>query len=245
MRKTRTLLLASILLVLSGFPALGGDFSTLNFIGFSKDGRFLAFEEYGVADGSGFPYSSFYFIDVEKNFYAAPAVHVRIERETATEQQARSRAKLNAAANLRKFRIVDRNIGKLVVTRLLTDVSVNHFFKDADDTQTINFAELIASMYRDGDYDLILKPVSVKTKECDIFDQPIYKFDLTLRDNNAEKTIVLQRDSALPASRSCPLHYAIQYVYLYESYIVVFLNSYSTGFEGPDMRYLAVTGRFK
>ncbi len=245
MQKTRTVLLASILLLLSGIPALAGDFATLNFIGFSKDGRFLAFEEYGVADGSGFPYSSFYFIDVEKNTFAAPAVHVRIERETATEQQARSRAKVNAAPNLRKFRIVDRNTGKLVVSRLLTDISGNQFFKEADDTQTINFAELIASMYREGNYDLILKPVGVKTKECDIFDQPIYKFDLSLRDNNAEKTIVLQRDSTLPASRSCPLHYAIQFVYLYDTYVVVFLNSYSTGFEGPDMRYLAVTGRFK
>lgn len=245
MRNKRTLLPAVVLLLLSAMPALAGDYATLSFIGFSKDGRYLAFEEHGVQDGSGFPYSNIYFIDVEKNSFAAPAVKVRIDRETATEQLARTRARLNAAAALRRLRIVDRNTGTLVVTRLLTDVSVNHFYKEADDTQTVNFAELISSMYRQGDYDLTLKPVEVKTKECDIFDQPIYKLDLTLRDNTAEKTIVLQRDTTLPASRSCPIHYAIQFVYLYDAYIVVFLNSYATGFEGPDMRYLAVTGRFK
>ena len=105
-------LLAILVLIGASTISFAGDFATLNFIGFSKDGRYLAFEEYGTQDGSGFPYSSIYFIDVAKNAYAAKSINVRLDSETATERQARAKAKLNAAASLRRLRIVERNIGR-------------------------------------------------------------------------------------------------------------------------------------
>ena len=49
----------------------------------------------------------------------------------------------------------------------------------------------------------------------------------------------------LPESRNCPHTYSIQNVYVYENRVAVFLNVYTTGFEGPDMRFLAVTGNYK
>lgn len=246
MRNSRTLLLVAAVVLLAAATASAGDFATLNFLGFSRDGRYLAFEEHGVQDGSGFPYSSIYFVDVAKNSFAAPAVHVRLENESATEQQSRSRSRTLAASVLRRLRIVERNTGTLIVSRLLTDVDLNTHLKDSpDEDERINFAEVIGSIYRRGDYDLILKPVAVKTKDCEYADSPVYTFELSLKDNTAKTTRTLQRDTALPASRSCPLDYAIQYVYLYDDFIAVFLNMYRIGFEGPDMRYLVVTGRYK
>ena len=246
MQNTRIFLLAFVVLFLISTTARAGDFATLNVIGFSKDGRYLAFEEYGTQDGSGFPYSSIYFIDVAKNIYAAKSVNVRLESETATEKLARSRSRLGANASLRKLRIVERNVGTIVVSRLLTDVAVNNFLSDEPaKSQTINFAEIIGSMYRSGDFDLILKPVEVKTDACAYSDYPIYKFELSLNDKSNNRTTMLQKDSTLPASRPCPFDYAMQYVYLYENYVAVFVATYSIGFEGPDLRYLAVTGAFK
>lgn len=246
MQNTRTLLLAFVVLFFISTTIRAGDFATLNFIGFSKDGKYLAFEEYGVHDGSGFPYSSIYFVDVVKNVYAAKSVNVRIESETATEKLARSRARLGANASMRKLGIIERNVGALVVSRLHTDVAVNNFIADEPDkTQTINFAEIIGSMYRAGDYELILKPIEVKSKDCELTGQPAYKFELSLKDKQSDRATILQKDSALPGSRFCPLDYSMQYVYLYENYIVVFVSTYTIGFEGPDMRYLAVTGTFK
>lgn len=246
MLKTRISVLAVVVLLLTA-TTRAGDFATLNFIGFSKNGRYLAFEEYGTQDGSGFPYSNYYFIDVEKNAYAAPSIAIRIDSETAEEPQARARAKARAAATLRRLRILDRNTGTMVVSRMLTDAGVNNFLSDdPDKTQTINFAEIIGSMYRAGDYDLILKPVQIeKTKDCDYSDPPIYKFELSLKNKDTDKTVVLQKDGRLPSSRWCPMDYAMQFVYLYEDSIAVFINTYSIGFEGPDMRYLVVTGKFK
>ena len=245
MNHSRFALLA-IVLLLTSLTVSAGDFATLNFIGFSKDGKYLAFEEHGTHDGSGFPYSDIYFIDVAKNSFAAAPVRVRIENEVATERQARNNARLKATPSLRKFRIVEKNTGTMVVSRLLTDVAVNNFLSsDADKTQTVNFAEIIGSMYRLGDYDLTLRPTEIKNKDCDYSDRPIYKLQLSLQEKEQNKTLILQKDDTLPSSRSCPIHYAIQYVYLYENNIAVFLNTYHIGFEGPDMRYMAVTGKYK
>ena len=92
MKNLRTATLVFVFLCALSSIASAGDFATLNFIGFSKDGRYLAFEEYGTQDGSGFPYSNFYFVDVVKNIFAAKSIIVRLDNEAATERQARTRA---------------------------------------------------------------------------------------------------------------------------------------------------------
>jgi len=245
MRKTKLFLLAATAVLIFRSIALAGDYATLNFLGFSKDGRYLAFEEYGVQDGSGFPYSNFYFVDVAKNSFAARSVYVRIDDEQAKERLARSRARVKAAATLKRLRIVTGNTGQLTVSRMLTDLNVQG--PGSGKPQKINFAEIVGSMYRRGDYELVLNPIEVKVRDkaCDYSDQPIYKFELSLKDKDADKTVILQKDVGLPNSRFCPIDYSMQFVYLYEDNIAVFLNVYDIGFEGPDMRYLVVTGKYK
>lgn len=244
MKTTRIFALVALTLFVLCSTAAAGDFATLNFIGFSKDGRYLAFEEYGEQDGSGFPYSNIYFVDVVKNSYAATPVKVRIDKENTTERLARSRAKLGAGAALRRLQIIEGNTGSLVVARLLTDTKA--YGDSKGDEQTINFAEIVGSMYRQGHYDLVLKWSEVKgVKDCDYNDDPVQKLELVLKDTGADTTKVLQRDANLPASRACPLSYRMQYVYLYQDHIAVFLNTYHMGFEGPDLRYMVVTGKYK
>jgi predicted secreted protein len=248
MKNLRTATLVFVFLCAFSSLIRAGDFATFNFIGFSKDGRYLAFEEYGSQDGSGFPYSNIYIVDVAKNTFAVKPVTVRIYKETATERLARSRARLGAASALKKLGIVAGNTGKLVVSRVLTDISGNHFYsEDPDGVQKLNFAEIVGSMYRSGDWDLSLKSIATKTKECAYAeeDYKIYMLDLSVYDRERQRTISLQKDSSLPASRGCPINYAVQHVYLYEDYVAVFINTYHMGFEGPDMRYMVVTGKIK
>ena len=104
---------------------------------------------------------------------------------------------------------------------------------------------MVDSMYTEGDYDLVLDLAEVKTKACEYEELPVYQLTLTLKDKKAETTTVLQRDATLPPSRGCPINYGMQYVYLYKTNIAVFLDYYTTGFEGPDMRYLVATGTYK
>ena len=52
---------------------------------------------------------------------------------------------------------------------------------------------------------------------------------------------ILQKDNVIPANRQCPSSYSIEQVWFYDGKIAVFLNYYKRGFEGSDMRYMAVT----
>ena len=72
------------LALLLAAPAVAGDRALADFIGFSEDGRYFAFEEYGVQDGSGFPYSTIYVIDLTDDT-GCPA------RPTATRPTTRPR----------------------------------------------------------------------------------------------------------------------------------------------------------
>ncbi|MEO7540159.1 MAG: DUF2259 domain-containing protein [Pyrinomonadaceae bacterium] len=236
LRLTLTLL---VLFFVSVSTALAGDYSTLNFIGFSKDGRYLAFEEYGTQDGSGFPYSSYFFIDTAKNAYAAPQVKARIESESASEASARSKAALLAAKNLKQFGIVQGNTGQHVVSHIINDLTL-------DETETIvRFAEEIGSAYQKGVYELTVKPLPVKNKACEPYELDTFMLHLTLANKDDETTKVLQKDTVLPESRGCVMSYRIQDVYLYKGTIAVFLNVFTPGFEGPDMRFITVTGSLK
>lgn len=234
-----SLVFAAVLLLATNCVA--GDFATLNVIGFSKDGRYLAFEEYGIQDGSGFPYSNIYFIDVAKNAYAAPLIAVTIERETAVESTARNRSALLAAKKLKQLGIVKGNTGKLVVSHLMTDLT----FDGEVDKSVIKFAEEIGSMYHRGDYELSLSEIPIKTKECEPFEMETNMLELKLTNKDDDTSKFLQKDTTLPSSRGCALYYRMQDVYLYKDFITVFVGVFTQGFEGPDMRFMAVTGTLK
>ncbi|MGI9055459.1 MAG: DUF2259 domain-containing protein [Pyrinomonadaceae bacterium] len=249
--KNYLLLLAFFAFSLIPANVFAGDYATLNFIGFSKDGKYLAFEEYGVQDGSGFPYSNIYFINVEKNSYAAPPIMKTVkepinENAIPTENAIRLAAKKAAAANLKKFKVIQGNTGKMVVARLLTDLNAGNVEPgDEGRDQIVEFTDYRDSSYYERAFALLLKTSVVKTKTCDYAYNEILKFDLTLKDTKAETEKILQSDKVLPESRNCPHAYSIQNVYVYENRIAVFLNTYTTGFEGPDMRFMTVTGNYK
>lgn len=240
------LLFAFFAFILLTANVFAGDYARLNFIGFSKDGNFLAFEEYGTQDGSGFPYSNIFFVDTAKNSFAAAPIKIRLDNESATESAARVKAKTAVALNLRKFKIIVGNTGEMLVARLLTDLSADKISPgDANKNQFVKFTDYRVSNYYENEFELSLTTSKVKTKTCEYASDQVLKFDLTLKNTKANTLKILQSDKTLPETRNCPLAYSIQNVYVYQNRITVFLNVYTMGFEGPDMRFLSVAGIYK
>lgn len=244
MRVRYFLCIALTLAALSASPALAGDFANLGFVGFSRDGRYLAIEEYGSQDGSGYPYANIYFIDTAKNTYAAPRVAVMIENESASEASARTRAAALAAAKLKRFGIVKDNSGKLLVAHLMTDTTYDDG-SNKDSGLKVTFDEEVWSMRRKGFYEIALKPVKTKVKDCEAYEQDTFMLELMLTDQSTDTSRFLQKDTALPVARGCALSYSLQNVYLYKGLLAVLIQVYTQGFEGPDMRYMVVTGKLK
>ncbi|MEP6847736.1 MAG: DUF2259 domain-containing protein [Acidobacteriota bacterium] len=129
--KTITLLGGSML-VIAAFSStiFASDYADLNFIGFSLDGKYMAFEQYGKRDENDLDsdenYAETFFIEVAKDSYALPPSAYACDLGEVTQAACRQRlARYNAktAAALKKLGIIRRNTGRQVVAHLLNDWS--------------------------------------------------------------------------------------------------------------------------
>ena len=220
----RLLFAGAVLAAAAGLRA--GDLAELNFLGFSEDGARFAYEQFGVQDGSGFGYSQIYFVDAAKNAWAGPPVAVEDEKGESLEA-VRARARKAAEPSLQKFGVVAGNTGDHLLSHPMTDLGV--------EDRLAKFRSLSAP----EPYELRLEETPVKSAVCEERGQPAAL--LTVNLTFAGNVRVLQKDIALPRSRgACPGGYRVQDVYVYKNTLAVFLNVYTAGFEGPDMRYLAL-----
>ncbi len=228
-------LILTILLLITSSLTWAGDAAQLNFIGFSKTGKNLAFQEYGTEDGSNVTYATTYFIDVEKNKYAAKPVTTRNENDkNKLSEHSVQQINLGQATDLlTQLGIVTHNRGQKLASRLITDLGVNP--KEVQFVLTPPLGGTLPSRYT-------LK-LTEESAEADCFGMGEPKI-FTLSLFKGEQESILQKDTQIPQSRGCPLSYRIQDVYWYQDkYIAVFINILTLGFEGQNLRYQVVTGK--
>lgn len=234
MKFLHSLLLLTCSTVFSPTLLFAGDAAKLHFLGFSESGKFLAFQEYGKEEGSGEAYANLYFIDVEGNKYASKSITTR-SHTSASETAIRQTNLEQATDPLKKLGIVADNQGTPVVTHLLTDIGV--------DSKTVKFTmgvPLAGSSY--STYAITVAEIADLSQECASLGET-KMLTLTLKNEGEKKTSMLQKDTHIPKSRGCALGYRIQEVFVYrEKYLVIFLNVFLPGFEGQNLRYLAITG---
>jgi len=63
-------LIALLLFACSAIAAQAGDYAERRIIGFSANGKYFAFQQFGVQDGSGFPYSEIFIINTDTDTWA-------------------------------------------------------------------------------------------------------------------------------------------------------------------------------
>src|SRR6478609_780707 len=99
--------LALLALIIFGTTrALAADGAAFNAIGYSPDGRYFAFEQYGVQDGSGFPYWDVFVIDLKANEWVKGSPYrALLESEEARPAAARDQARTAAAPTLKALDI--------------------------------------------------------------------------------------------------------------------------------------------
>jgi predicted secreted protein len=229
----------ALFLALSPWLALAGDDPSLNVLGFSKDGKYLAFEQYGEHDGSGFPFSKVHFVDCEKNLLAAPSVEVNLEDENATQTQARDKAHQQATNSLTKLGIVQGDTGIHLLSHMPSDLNA----AKPDDAAAEEVVRFTMGGRNMNEYELKLTSLPTTLKDCEVFGFDTFYMELSLTNKTSNETAVLQKDTRLPKSRGCVMDYAIQDVYRSEGFIAVFIRYKTPGFEGPDSAFMAVSGR--
>lgn len=240
--KGRLAALTMLALGMTG-PAFAGDMATVNPLGFSADGNIFAFEQYGIQDGSGFPYSEIFVIDTGKDaFLPKTPIRVRIDDEMAGLSEARTKAAGNAAPILTQHGIADHP-GHLVALNPVSEI-------DAP-AHELRYRAFPAEPAFGEPYRLSLSQNDAEAPEgCKDLGVPIKGFRLSLTEKDGQATdISLYEDSDdIPSSRRCPTGYRIGGVVTFhpmngEPVHVALVLMLSYGFEGRDGRWIAVPFR--
>ena len=231
-----TVLLAASLMAA---PALAGDRAMIDIIGYSPDYRYFAFEEYGMQDGSGFPYSNIYVLDLPSDSWVkGTPVRVMIEDDSANSTEADARQKAWAEAKPK--------LDELEVRESAEWIAMNGDGEPGDGTSLTFGSPGYSFNDPQGSYMLTLETFPAEAGEdfCTGLVDVNLGFALTLDDNGTVRE--LHRDTGkLPASRGCPMAYRIHGVVARPASDgvhagVAVISVFPYGFEGPDRRFIAV-----
>ncbi|MER8385591.1 DUF2259 domain-containing protein [Mesorhizobium sp. M1428] len=252
--------IATLALVLAS-AAQAGDAAARRIIGFSPDGNYFAFEQYGKLDAgaSDSGWSEIDIIDTRTDEFVGgkPIVIVdETEDATLTLAQARERAAAQAAPLLAKYAIAPRGER--------TGLDKFTFPDDMVAYNDIARLEQVSQKWLSPAYDeLGISTIQLEqiladsTADCSSsFDGTqqgettgkALGFRLTLQGQDGKPIKLLHEDKAVPGSRNCPTSYSLSESYAFTpdgkpGVLAVLVQRFSQGFEGRDRRFIAVTGR--
>jgi predicted secreted protein len=228
---------AALLAGLAAAPALAGDRALFEIVGYSGDGRHFAFEEYGIQDGSGFPYANVYVIDLDADrWVSGTPIRVLLRNEEAALHAAREQARQQAAPKLAALSIVEP--GHLI--------ALNGDGEPGDGLRLEFGAVGYVAGELHSQHALSLEIFDAATPDdCALFlGEEAKGFALHLSGDDGTRE--LHRDTGtLPRSRGCATAYRIYGVVARPDSGtiaggVAIVSNYPFGFEGPDRRFLAV-----
>lgn len=228
---------AAALMACAAAPAAAGDRALIDYIGYSEDSRYFAFEEFGIQDGSGFAYSNIFVVDLSNDSWVVGTpVRVTAGTEDRTLAEMRSEAGRRAQSHIESFGITVPVEIAAIIGDGIPDT----------DARSLRFGGPgFGPGQVTGDYTLTLSDFeTTSASPCnEWFGVEPKGYELRITDRGAERLV--HRDGNLPRSRGCPLDYRIYGVVMpfMSSSIanaVAIISVYPGGFEGPDRRFLAV-----
>ena len=258
MNRIGTAILFALALAATASGARAGDGAAINVLGFSADGRYFAFEQYGEQDGSGTLYSTVTAIELtgDRLVKGMPVSAIMdpdnpaLGKEPREKQLADIRAKAasDAAATLQQLGIAAA--GQMVASvrdsrarNMLQPEQVKSARKAVVTTVTLPAGRF------GSDNRLVLREFDVALPRCKdlVSGEHPNGFGLTL-ERKSRPTIHLSRDQTIPASRGCPETYGLAEAHAHaladgSTALAVVIQYFYTGFEGPDRRFIVVTGR--
>src|ERR1041384_6170984 len=93
-------------LMLLALPATAADRALINMIGFSEDGNYFAFEQFGIQDGSGFAFSEVFVVDLASDKWTAGTpFEAQAESEESSLAEVRLEALGKAQGQFEEYKI--------------------------------------------------------------------------------------------------------------------------------------------
>lgn len=238
--------ISSIFLLCIATAAYAGDMANFQMIGFSPEGDYFAFEQYGIHDGSGFPYSDIFIIETAYDRWVSKSpIRVVAKDESSLLSAIRDISAHRASSILSQFNISQP--GRQIINQSEKQLSkgITPFsFKITEESSP--------NAKKTRKYSVDLKQWEIKNNRCQGYgiNPKLFRLLISLDVDGEVKSNILYKDSVLPRSRGCPIEYDIHNVIVYpqnkekSGVIVVIINVYIQGYEGRNRRFLAITSRF-
>lgn len=239
------LISTALMLLFTAVSANAFDFANREIIGFSPDGKYFAFEQYGSQDGSGFSYSDIFIINTLTDKWVKGSPYRYLLKDDVEE--------ISLLEGIAKARKINRKAASDTLAGI-TDPGIIAASRRADQIAGSAHELIIApkSFILPDNIDVMyfrLEDIALEpSPKCLSFDlgNEFFGFRLYRTGVNGEK-VVMHEDSAIPKSRSCPLGYEPSDVIIHISdegkfTVAVLVRMAQIGFEGSDRRFIAVTG---
>jgi predicted secreted protein len=233
--RPRTILAAALCLL--AWPAAANDQALIDFVGYSGDFRYFAFEEYGTLDGSSSAYSNIHILDLwaDKEMPGSP-FSAEGREDDKTLSQVRREAGDAAGADLKKLEIdTPVQIAALLGDGIAGEGTEMHFA----------FPSTGGPGSTQGDYTLALESFYLPPAPAceERIADPGKGFALSVSgDGKVRET---HRDTSVPAWRECSTAYrlyAVVFPHVYPQIVsaVAIVAFFPPGWEGVNRRFVAV-----
>jgi len=232
--------------------ALAADSAESVALGYSPDRRYFAFEQFGTQDGSGFPYSDIFVLDLDANSWVeGTPIRVLTQDETATLGTTRATSAARAAPILAGHKIGEPAVvlASNPATEVREDrdsVAFDPYYRHMGGSVPMPAADTWGERY---EVKVTATDVLPLPEHCKAYGEPVKALTVTLTELKSGKVTTVHRDAGIPTSRGCPQGYDIDKVVAPAAYygqdgrFVVLVGVYSFGFEGQDRRYIAIPAR--
>lgn len=229
--------------LLFALPGQAAERALIDFIGYSEDAKYFAFEEFGIGDGSGAAYSTIYVIDLSEDKWVrgSPFAVDTLDDENPEE---RPLHEVRAQA----LALAQPMLDTLGINQPVQVVALNGDGEHTDRTTLSWWTPRCCGIDQteESEFELSLTEQTAKSADnCqETYAEGIgvvgYSLSVDVDDEHRD----LHADGeVLPASRRCTLGYSIYAVVqpMDSNYgRVAIIASWPFGFEGPDRRFLAV-----
>lgn len=227
--------------LVSAAPAGAAEFAEYRVLGYSPDGRYFAFEQFGIADGIGLPYADIIVIDLEADAWVegTPIRVRRTEKDGEAEDIVAELAAVRAEAAAEAAEV----IGTTGIGSAHRLVAATTPMEAGEQERSLGFYPRPIRARIDPLHVLALETFALDSpNDCfGMVETRGFRLTLTVGEG---APVVIHEDERLPASRPCPEDYGLAAVIApfdgAPGRAVALLSQYQLGFEGADRRFLAV-----
>lgn len=223
---------ACLFLTTMPLAAASGDEADVLVLGFSADGRYFSYAQSGRDPRTGFPWASVHAIDVRDDAFL---------KDSPIEQIVRDRAQAPRDARRRAGEEAERRWGRLGLDTPGMAVLERKPGQPVDKGD-----EVLVRLPTVGGARIRLAPKLLPAQGCEGFEGESVGLTLDILRENGQRLRRLQDDDRIPASRGCPIGYAIAEVVVLDRklrppVVAVVFAVFRVGPTGIDRRYLAST----